>query len=145
MVFLLYSVFYFCCFCAACRILFPWPGIRLVLPAVEVQSLNHWTAGNSLPYSVNVESYIGFFLNVYWGLLRCNFLFLTQNLFLIFKIFGCAGSSLLLLGFLFVEAWGLLIVVASLLLWSTDCRHLSFGSCGWQALEHGLSSCGTKA
>ena len=27
---------------AACGILVPWPGIELVLPAVEVQSLNHW-------------------------------------------------------------------------------------------------------
>ena len=28
----------------ACGILVPWPGIEPVLPAVEGQSLNHWTA-----------------------------------------------------------------------------------------------------
>ena len=29
---------------AACRILVPWPGIEPLSPALEVQSLNHWTA-----------------------------------------------------------------------------------------------------
>ena len=29
---------------AACRILVPWPGIEPMPPAVEAQSLNHWTA-----------------------------------------------------------------------------------------------------
>ena len=37
----------------ACEILVPWPGIKLVLPAVKVQSLNHWTTreipGKPLP------------------------------------------------------------------------------------------------
>ena len=28
---------------AACGILVPWPGIEPTPPAVEVQSLNHWT------------------------------------------------------------------------------------------------------
>ena len=28
---------------AACRILVPWPGIKPVPPAMEAQSLNHWT------------------------------------------------------------------------------------------------------
>ena len=28
----------------SCRILAPQPGIELVPPAVETQSLNHWTA-----------------------------------------------------------------------------------------------------
>ena len=40
---------FFCCFfcfwpsCKACGILIPWPGIKPVPPASEVQSLNHWT------------------------------------------------------------------------------------------------------
>ena len=34
--------------CAACGILVPQPGTEPVPPAVEVQSLNHWTAGKSL-------------------------------------------------------------------------------------------------
>ena len=29
---------------AACGILFPWPGIKPMFSALEVQSLNHWTA-----------------------------------------------------------------------------------------------------
>ena len=29
--------------CAACRILVPRPGIELMCPALEAQSLNHWT------------------------------------------------------------------------------------------------------
>ena len=28
----------------ACGILVPWPGIKPMLPAVEAQSPNHWTA-----------------------------------------------------------------------------------------------------
>ena len=32
------------CSFAGCRILVPWPGIEPVPPAVEAQSLNHWTA-----------------------------------------------------------------------------------------------------
>ena len=34
---------YFWPCCTACRILFPWPGIEPVLPAVEMWSPNHWT------------------------------------------------------------------------------------------------------
>jgi len=38
------SFFFFFNFgCTACGILVPQPGNELVLPAVEVQSLNHWT------------------------------------------------------------------------------------------------------
>ena len=33
-----------CLCCVACRILVPWPDIELAPPAVEVQSLNHWTS-----------------------------------------------------------------------------------------------------
>ena len=35
--------FFFWPHCVARRILVPWPGIKPVPPAVEVQSLNHWT------------------------------------------------------------------------------------------------------
>ena len=46
---LLYSSFYkifiiFCLHHAACGFFIAWPGIEPVPPAVEVQSLNHWTA-----------------------------------------------------------------------------------------------------
>ena len=37
----------------AYRILVPWQGIKFVLPAVQVWSLSHWTAGKSL--CVNFE------------------------------------------------------------------------------------------
>ena len=47
-------------------------------------------------------------------------------------------------GLLFVAVRGLLIAVASLL-WSTGSRHAGFSSCGSQALERRLSSCGARA
>ena len=34
---------FFCLFCAACRILVPWSEIKPAPPALEAQSLNHWT------------------------------------------------------------------------------------------------------
>ena len=87
--------------------------------------------------------------------------FLNKFIYLlIYLIFGCFGSSLLHAGFLqllrggllFVAVHRLLIAVASLVaehglqahglqqLW-----HMGFSSCGSQALEHRLSSCGTWA
>ena len=36
--------FFFWLYWAARGILFPWPGIEPVLPAVEARSLNHWTS-----------------------------------------------------------------------------------------------------
>ena len=36
---------YFYALAAACGILVPQPGIEPALPAVEVQSLSHWTTG----------------------------------------------------------------------------------------------------
>ena len=74
------------------------------------------------------------------------------RIFFFFFFFGCTGSLLL---------HGLSLVAASrgysllwctgfslrwlLLLWSTGSRHMGFSSCGFQALEHRLSSCGTWA
>ena len=63
------------------------------------------------------------------------------------------------LRWVFVAAHGLSLVAASggyssvwyfslrwlLLLWSTGSRHAGFSSCGTRALEHRLSSCGTRA
>ena len=40
---IIYFIFWLCC--AACGILVPQPGIEPTPPAVEVRSLNHWTAG----------------------------------------------------------------------------------------------------
>ena len=39
----------------ACRILVPQPGIKPAPPALEVQSLNHWTAREVLTLSPNKE------------------------------------------------------------------------------------------
>ena len=39
-----YSIYLFRPHCVACEILVPLPGIECMSPAVEVQSLNHWTA-----------------------------------------------------------------------------------------------------
>ena len=47
-------------------------------------------------------------------------------------------------GLLFIAVSKLLIAVGSLLQ-SMGCRHTGFSSCGSQALEHKLSSCGTRA
>ena len=38
------SIFFFWPHQAACEILVPWPGIEPAPPALEAQSLNHWTA-----------------------------------------------------------------------------------------------------
>ena len=40
-------LFIFLPHCLACGILAPWSGIRLLPPAVEGWSLNHWTPGKS--------------------------------------------------------------------------------------------------
>ena len=55
------------------------------------------------------------------------------------SIFGWAGSSLLP-GLCVVAMWGLL---SSCSTWASHCGSVS--CCGPQALEHGLSSCGTQA
>ena len=38
--------------CAVCRILVPWPGIKLVPSAVEVQIPNNWTTRENLSKSI---------------------------------------------------------------------------------------------
>ena len=53
--------FFFLPYHAACRIVVSWPEIEPALPAVEVQSLNHWTTRevSKYPYSwVNLDSYV---------------------------------------------------------------------------------------
>ena len=40
----------------ACRIFVPRPGIKPITPAVEAQSLNHWTAREVLQYDFLGES-----------------------------------------------------------------------------------------
>ena len=41
---LLFHLFCISCLCGeACGIVVPWPGVEPVPPAVELQSLNHWT------------------------------------------------------------------------------------------------------
>ena len=45
-------VYIFWPYCVACRILVPWPGIKLVRPVVEVRSLNHWTIKKVPEYTV---------------------------------------------------------------------------------------------
>ena len=40
---------------ALCGILIPWPVIEPIRPAVEVQSLNHWTTWE-VPYSLGEEN-----------------------------------------------------------------------------------------
>ena len=64
-------------------------------------------------------------------------------------VFGCAGSSLLR-GLSLVVVHGLLIGVASLVadhglwgMWVSVVAACRFNSCGSQALEHRLNSCGT--
>ena len=42
-IYIRFSFFFFCPHCVACGILFPWPGMEPELPAVEAQSLNHYT------------------------------------------------------------------------------------------------------
>ena len=42
--------FFFWSYHVACKILVPWPGIEPMPPALEAQSLNHWTAREVLPF-----------------------------------------------------------------------------------------------
>ena len=73
--------------------------------------------------------------------------------FIYLLISGCAGFSLLCVGFSvavespggysLVVVLGLLIMVASLIV-STGCRHVGFSSCGSWALEHRLNSWGAR-
>ena len=51
------------------------------------------------------------------------------------------------LHWVFIAARGLSLVAAHglLLLWSTGSRHVDVSSCGSQALERRLSSCGARA
>ena len=46
--FFFFLTFWLCS--GACGILVPWPGIKPVPPAVEVQSLNHWTTREALGF-----------------------------------------------------------------------------------------------
>ena len=84
-----------------------------------------------------------------WQLL--NFFFLNKFIYLF--IFCCVGSSLLHVGFLQLwRAGGYSSLQCAgfslrwlLLLWSTGSRGSGFSSCGSQALERRLSSCGSWA
>ena len=63
-------------------------------------------------------------------------------IFLIFNLFY------FWLHWVFIAARGLSLVAASggfSSLWCADSRHAGFSSCGSRALEHRLSSCGTRA
>ena len=75
----------------------PQPGIEPVPPAVEVQSLNHWTT-REVPSMWSFGT--GFFHSVcLWY--PSKLFFISVVFFLIyFLIFGCIGSSLLHVGFL---------------------------------------------
>ena len=84
------------------------------------------------------------------------FFFFLINLFIFYLfIFGCVGSSLLCVGFLWLWRVGAALrcgVRAShcggFSLWSTGSRHAGFSSCGMRAsvvVVCGLSSCGSRA
>ena len=87
-------------------------------------------------------------------------LFLKMYLFVCLFIFGCIGSSLLLMGFLQLWRAGATLHCSE---WASHCSGFSccgaralgawasvvvargLSSCGSRALEHRLSSCGTRA
>ena len=86
-------------------------------------------------------------------------LFFLINLFILF-IFGCVGSSLLRVGFLYLRRAGATLRCGA---WASHCGGFSccgaralgarasvvvargFSSCGSRALERRLSSCGARA
>ena len=43
----------------ACRILVPPPGIKPTPPALEVQSLNHWTTRQVTLLNVRLDTHVG--------------------------------------------------------------------------------------
>ena len=76
----------------AYQVLVPWPGIKPVSPALEVQSLNHLTSqdhqGNSvIPFELTFIKSVKIYVSIY-------------ILFFNWLTFGCALSSLLLRLFL---------------------------------------------
>ena len=81
------------------------------------------------------------------------FYFFLIYLFIYLFIFGCIGSLLLHAGFLQLRQAGATLRCSCvsfssrwlLLLWSMGSRHTGFSTCGSQALEHRLSSCGAQA
>ena len=77
---------------------------------------------------------------------------LVDYLFYFILFFGCVASLLLHAGFLQLRRAGAALRCGArashcggFSLWSTGPRHMGFSSCGLQALEHRLSSCGTWA
>ena len=104
---------------AACGILVPQPGIEPTPPAVEAQSLNHWTA-KEVPRTFFFLAALG--LRCYtWAFFSC-----VEGGY---SSLGCADLSL---------QWLLLLQI-------TGSRCVGFSSCGLRALERRLSSCGTRA
>ena len=58
-IFIFFFNFIFLLPCTACGILVPRPGIEPMLPAVESQSLNHWTARDPVKsLAIYVKYYI---------------------------------------------------------------------------------------
>ena len=79
--------------------------------------------------------------------------YVTFYVWLLIYLFGCLGSSLLCAGFLQLRRAGATLCCGaqashccgSSLLQSRGSRCTGFSSCGSQALEHRLSSCGARA
>ena len=94
-----YLLFIFWLYLTACRILVPQSGIELEPPALEVQSLNHWTI-RKIPicwyfakdvclylYSCGVLVYRFMFYIIFvicWYLSNISFIIITQKNFLLF-------------------------------------------------------------
>ena len=82
--------------CGVSRILFPWPGIKPVPPAVEAQSLNHWTTRK-------VPSYFPF-----------------NPSFIISKVFLCLSCAIPSTGFLLHSVYmSIFDSLCQLSLWNT--------------------------
>ena len=119
---------------------FSWPRDQTRSPAFQADSLPSEPPGK---------------LNCNWDSLSRSFSFAFLFLSFSFSLWLClvAGlwSSLLSRLFLVVSrSYSLLQCIdlslwSSLLLWSMGSRHACLNSCGLQALECGLTSCGTQA
>ena len=114
---LIFFYFYFFFFFfghAACGILVPQPGIKSTSPAMEQQSLTHWTA-REVPYNLLIRhffqcTYTDLFPYLFFGLPRCMG-------FSLVAISG--GNSAAELGLLLVEhglwgSWALIVAALGL-------------------------------
>ena len=117
------------------------PGIEPSPSAMKVRSLNHWTAGE-----FPLIGFLTKFLPIYDFKVSQHCIHLFIYFWLHWVFVAVCGLSLVAVsgGHSLLQCAGFSLRWL-LLLRSMGSRHMGFSSCGSQALEHRLSSCGARA